>query len=104
MSLDAIKKVTETEQLSQQRRIEAATAAKKLVADAERDGVKLVEAAQNRAVGEARTMMAEAEKKAAEYAAKAKADTERDCVELRRAAERRLDDAATLIMERIVSG
>lgn len=104
MSLDAIKKVTETEQLSLQRRTEATAAAKKLVADAEREGVKLVEAAQSRAAAEARALMAQAEKKAAEYAAKAKADTERDCAELRRAAERRLDDAATLIMERIVSG
>ena len=38
MSLEAIKQVTETEQQGQQRKAEAAAAAKKAVADAERDG------------------------------------------------------------------
>ena len=43
MSLEAIKQVTETEQLGRQRKAEAAAAAKKTVADAEKAGLAALE-------------------------------------------------------------
>ena len=49
MSLEAIKKVTETEQDTQTRKAEAAATAKKLVTDADKAGRELVESARREA-------------------------------------------------------
>ena len=85
MSLEAVQVVTETEQRALQRKAEAVEAAKKLVAEAQ-----------------ARQMMTRAEEAAAKHTETVMEETRRSCDDLRRAAEGKLEDAAALIIRRVV--
>ena len=78
MSLEAIKQVTEAEQVQKQRKAEA------------------------QAEAQARGFMKEAEEKAAAHAAEVNAQTQKACDTLRAKAEGRLADAAASIVRRVV--
>lgn len=103
MSLEAIKKVNETEQGVQARKAEAAANAKKLVADAEKAGRERLESARAKAEADARESMARAEEKAAAHSEEILAGARKDCAALRKAARARLDKAAQLIVRRVVN-
>lgn len=103
MSLEAIKKVNETEQGAQARKAEAAANAKKLTADAEKAGRERLEAQRAKAESDAREAMARAEAKAAAHSEEALAAARKECEALRKSARGRLDQAAELIVRRVVN-
>ena len=76
MSLEAVQRVTEAEEKARARRAEAAEACKKLVADAEAAAATDAQAVEQ--------------------------ETQKACDALRQAAAGRLDDAAALIIRRVV--
>lgn len=103
MSLEAIKQVAQTEAETKQRKAEAIAAAKKLVSDAEQTGKQALQNACAEAEAKAKEFMVRAEERAAARAAEIAAQSEQECTALRRAAETRLDEAAALIVRRVVS-
>ncbi len=102
MSLEAIKQVAEAEELTKLKKAEAQIAAKQLVADAEKNGKAALDKARAEAEAQAKAMMAEAEENARVYADQVVRETEADKEALRRAAELKLEEAAALIVERVV--
>ena len=103
MSLDAMKQVTQTEQSAQSRRAEAAAAAKRTVAEAERAGKARLEEAHAQAEAQVRELMAQAEQKAAAHTDQVLAETQKACGALRAKAEGHLAEAAALIVRRVVN-
>ena len=83
MSLEAIKQVTQTEQDCAQRKLDAAQAAKRTVAEAEKAGQAALDARRGEAQAKVRAMMADAEAKAG--------------------AEQKLEQAAEWSVRRVVS-
>lgn len=104
MSLEAIQKVTASEQESQSRKADAVAAAKKLAADAQRAGESMLEAARREAEAENRALLLRTEERAAEHAARFRAEAEAEAEAMCKAAEDRLDAAADLIVRRVVNG
>lgn len=103
MSLEAIKQVTQAEAESKQRKAEAIAAAKKLVAQAEQAGEQTLRSACADADAKARELMVQAEERSAVHAAGIAAQSKQDCAALCSAAEGKLDQAAALIVRRVVS-
>jgi len=103
MSLEAIKQVAQTEAETKQRKAEAVAAAKKLVADAERAGKEALHAACAQAETNAKELLVQAEERAAVRAAEIATQSKQDCADLCSAAENKLDEAAALIVRRVVS-
>lgn len=101
MSLEAIQKVTETEQNSRNRKAEAVAEAKRIVAEAERMGRQTVEEARTAAEEKAKAMMAAAEARADERAKVTRAENGKACELLKEQARPRLDRAADLIVEKV---
>lgn len=101
MSLEAIQKVTETEQNSRNRKVEAAAEAKRIVAEAERMGRQTVEQARAAAEEKAKAMMAAAETRADERAKVTQAENRKACELLKEQARPKLDRAADLIVEKV---
>lgn len=102
MSLEAVKQVAEAEQLSKERRAQAALDAKKLLADAEKAGQQAVADAKKQAEAQAKELVAKAEQDAAGDAARIKEQADADCAALRSKAEGRLEEAASLIVRKVV--
>ena len=102
MALDDIRKVTQAEQEGQQLREQAAAAARKTAAQAEREGRQGVEDVRKAACEQAEKRMAEAEQEAAVRTARVLDEARQDCDELIRSARTRIDKAATFIAERVV--
>lgn len=103
MSLEAVQKVTETEQRARERRAEAAEGARRLVLDAEKAGRERLNAARLEAETKAREMLAAAEESAAKRTETVLEETRRSCDALKKEAEGKLPDAAALIVRRVVS-
>ncbi len=101
MSLDAIQKVTETEQNSRTRKAEAAAEAKRIVAEADRMGRQAVVQARAEADEKVKAMMAEAESRAGEHAKAVQAVNADACAALKERARPQLDRAADLIVEKV---
>lgn len=101
--MDAIKQVTQVEANAKQRKAEAVAAAKKLISDAEQAGKQALQSACARAEAEAKELMAQAEERSAVRAAEIATQSRQDCAALRSAAESKLDQAAALIVRRVVS-
>jgi V/A-type H+-transporting ATPase subunit G/H len=104
MSLDVIKSIGDAEELARQARLAAQTKAKNMIAEAEKKGQAVVLDAVTRAEADVKRLLDEAENKAASSAAGLLSTTSEKQAEIRRLAECRLDDAAGLIVERIVNG
>lgn len=103
MSLEAIKQVTQTEAESKQRKAEAIAAARKLVSDAEQAGKEHLKKACAEAEAGAKELMVQAEERSRVRSAEIAAQSKKDCAALCSAAEDRLDQAAALIVRRVVS-
>ena len=102
MSLEAVQRVTEAEEKARARRAEAAEACRKLVADAEAAGQARLDQARREAEAQAAKALADAEAAAATDAQAVEQETQKACDTLRQAAAGRLDDAAALIIRRVV--
>lgn len=102
MSLEAVQKVTETEQRARERKLAAIEQAKKQVAKAERAGMEHLSTARAQADAQVKAMLTRAEESAAVRTAAVMEETRRSCDDLRRQAEGKLEDAAELIIRRVV--
>ncbi len=103
MSLDAIKQVTQTEEEIKQRKTEAVFAAKKLVADAEKTGKEALHTARTNAETKAKELLVQAEEHSAVRASEIAAQSKQECANLCSAAESKLEEAAALIVRRVVN-
>lgn len=103
MSIEVIKKVTETEKIAQENKLEAAGNAKKTVSDAEQAGRELLKNAREKAEAQAKADMTEAEAKAAKNEQDIMNETTKACDALRVLAKKRLPAAADLIVGRVVN-
>ena len=103
MSLEAIEKVTQIEQQSQERKAAAEAEARKIVADAEREGLALLQQARAAAAENGRKLLREAEERADEKAAEISRAAEAESAALQNAAGKHLDEAAEFIVGRVVN-
>ena len=101
MALEAIQTVTQAEAKAKADREAAVVQAKQKVADAQREAKQAVEQARQQAREEARRMMAEAEDKAANLTQELER-AKQDCETLKQNARGRLEEAAQLIVGRVV--
>ena len=104
MSLDAIRTISEAEQKAGKLKADAAADAKKAVKDAETQGLASVEAAVKKAGEELEELIKKADEKATEDADKLFGETETKKAVMRARAEKLIDKAASLVVERIVTG
>lgn len=102
MPLEVIENITRVEADNRERKASAEAKAKQIVADAQRDGLALLQQTRAAAADWGRELLRQAEARAAargdEIGQEAQAEAER----LRREAEKRLDMAADLIVGRVV--
>ena len=103
MSLEAIEKVIQIEQQSQERKAAAEAEARRIVAEAEREGLALLQQTRAAAADKARKLLREAEERAAEKAAEIDRIAEIDRAALQEAAGKHLDEAAEFIVGRVVN-
>ena len=102
MALEAIQTVTQAESKAKADREAAAAQVKQRLADAQREARQIVDEARQQAGGEARRMMSEAEEKAAQLTREELKKAAADCETLKRNARGRLEEAAQLIVGRVV--
>ena len=102
MSLEAIERVTQVEQNSQERKTAAEEEARQIVADAERQGLALLQQVRADATEDGRKLLRKAEERAAEKAAEIGRAAESESAALREAAGRNLEEAAEFIVGRVV--
>ena len=102
MALEAIQTVTQAEAKARADREAAAAQVKQRLSDAQREAKQTVEAARQKANEEARKMMAEAEEKAAQLTRQELERAGADCEVLKQNARGRLEQAAQLIVGRVV--
>ena len=102
MSLEAIEKVTQIEQQSQERKAAAEAEARQIVANAEREGLALLQQVRADATEDGRKLLRKAEERAAEKAAEIGRAAESESAALREAAGRNLEEAAEFIVGRVV--
>ena len=103
MSLEAIKEVTQSETLIQERKAAAEAEARQLVANAEREGLALLEKVRADALESGRVRLKQAEEKAAQQMAQIAKEAEAESSALQAAAEKRLEEAAEFIVGRVVN-
>ena len=103
MSLEAIERVTQVEQNSQERKTAAEAEARQIVADAERQGLALLQQVRADATEDGRKLLRKAEEKAAEKAAEIGRAAEAESAALREAAGKHLEEAAEFIVGRVVN-
>ena len=103
MSLEAIEKGTQIEQQSQERKAAAEAEARRIVAEAEREGLALLQQPRAAAADKSRKLLREAEERAAEKAAESDRAAEIDRAALQEAAGKHLDEAAEFIVGRVVN-
>ena len=103
MSLEAIQKVTEVEKLMQARKSAAEVEAHQLVSDAEQKGLMCLQKVRAEAAEQGKRYLQEAEKKAKARAADIQSAVLVESDALRQEAEKHLDEAAELIVRRVVN-
>ena len=103
MSLEAIERVTQVEQNSQERKTAAEAEARQIVADAERQGLALLQQVRADATEDGRKLLRKAEERAAEKAAEIGRAAESESAALREAAGRNLEEAVEFIVGRVVN-
>lgn len=104
MSHDMIKQITDAEDSARKARADAQAAAKNAIAEAEKKGQATVAEAIQRADAEVKRLLAEADARAADDAARLREATAKQQADIHRLAGARLDEAAGIIVERIVNG
>lgn len=102
MSLEAIEKVTQVENKSQERKAAAEAEARQIVADAERKGLALLQQVRTDAAEDGRKLLKQAEEKAVRRAAEIDRAAEAESAALREAAGKHLEEAAEFIVGRVV--
>lgn len=103
MSLDAIQKVAEVEKLMQARRAAADAEARQLVSNAEQEALVHLQKVRAEAAEQGKRYLQEAEKKAKARAADIQSAVTTESNVLRQEAEKHLDEAAELIVRRVVN-
>ncbi len=103
VSIESIKRVTEAEQTAQTQKSEAILRARKMVGDAEKAGQAALNEAKAGAQAEVSALMAEAETAAAAKEKEIMSASQEACDALRTAAAQKLQEAAALIVERVVA-
>ena len=102
MSFEAIKGISDAEALGKAKVAEAEAKPRQMLADADSAGKAAVDAAKSRADSELKVLREKAEKQTAEKTAALDGEMLAEADRLRRAAELKLEDAAALVVERIV--
>lgn len=102
MSLEAIQEITRVEKEAQEGRAAAEAEAREIVAAAEREGQALLVRAREEAVEDGKQRMRGAEERAAVRAEEIRRQAEQEGGALRQAAEAHLEEAADLIIGRVV--
>lgn len=103
MSIEVIKKVTETEKIAKKSKLDAAANAKKMLNDAERAGRALLMEAREKAEAQVKIFLTDAEAAAAKNEQAILTEAASTCDALRRTAAERLPAAAELIVGRVVN-
>lgn len=103
MSLEAIEKVTQVENKIQERKAAAEVEARQIVADAERNGLALLQQVRAGAAEDGKKLLRQAEEKAAGRAAEIGRAAEAESAALREAAGKHLEEAAEFIVGRVES-
>lgn len=104
MSLEAIRMISEAEEYAARLKTEAEAEAKQAIADADRAGKALVEAALRKADTELQALGRKVDQAAVVETGNSQKTAAEEEAAMRVHAEQRLDEAAQLILERIVSG
>lgn len=104
MAFDAITMISQAEETAKKERAQALTDARAAEDAAVEAGKTAVEEAADRARKEIQAKLAELEAEATAAAQMLSGETEKQKAAMRAAAEQKLDDAAALIVERIVNG
>lgn len=102
MSLEAVKQVTQAEEQGRAQKAQATQDAKRLISEAEKAGRQAVLDAQTKAEAEIRRMIAEAEQSASGDTVQIRKASAADADKLRKQAEGRLEEAASLIVRKVV--
>ena len=102
MSMKAIEKVTQVENLSRERKIAAEAEAKQMIANAERGSLALLQQVRENAVENGKELLRQAEENAAVRAEEIRKGAEAEAAALREVAEKHLAEAAEFIVGRVV--
>lgn len=103
MSLEAIEKVIQVEDESQERKEAAQAEARQIVADAKRNGEALLQRVRDDAAENGKKLLQQAEKRASLRAAEINSSALKQGAALREAAEKNIEDAAEFIIGRVVN-
>ena len=102
MPLEVIENITRVEADNRERKASAEAKAKQIVADAQRDGLALLQQPRTSAAERSRELLRQAETRAAARGEEIRRDAQAEGEALRKEAESRLDAAADLIVGRVV--
>lgn len=102
MALEDIRSVAESESKATQMRANAQSEAKRILAEAEKNGIAYAETSRAKAEQTVSRLMDNAKKAAQEQAAQSKATAQDQCAQLEEASSKRIELAARRIVERIV--
>ena len=102
MPLEVIENITRVEADNRERKASAEAKAKQIVADAQRDGLALLQQTRAAAADRGRELLRQAETRAEAKGDEISRAAQAEGETLRRAAESRLDAAADLIVGRVV--
>ena len=103
MSLEVIEKVTQVEDQARERKAAADAEAKQIVADAEREGLALLQRVRAEAADSGGALLKQAEARAAERSAGIAAEAEAEADALRKKAGAHMEEAAEFIVGRVVN-
>ncbi|HIT32631.1 MAG TPA: hypothetical protein IAC25_07345 [Candidatus Enterenecus stercoripullorum] len=104
MSLRAVEQVRASEQEARAKKAEAIAQAKQILEQARQEGRRQVEQVQARAQEQVKAMLNQAEDNGAQRAERRLEENRRMCAQLKWQVRERLDQAAGLIVERMVEG
>lgn len=102
MSLEAIERVTQVEQKTKERKTAAEAEAKQIIANAEQEGLALLQRVRAQAAEDGKVLVQKAEKSAADRSAKIAGSAQADAGALRDAANQHMKAAVEFIVGRVV--
>lgn len=102
MSLEAIEKVTQAETENRERKAAAGAEAQRIVADAEQEGLALLQKARSDAAERGKELLRQAEARAEERSAEIGRAAQAEAAALRETAGQHLEEAAEFIVGRVV--
>lgn len=103
MSLEAIQKVSEIEKQMMEKRSSAEAEARTIIAEAEKRGVAMLQDMRNQAAEEGKKLAMRAEDKAAERSVEIQRAAETESNTLREIANQHMDEAVEFIVGRVVN-